>query len=58
MAIAAGVDQNRANTPPARYGSNYAVPALFLESFDSWFVGIAFAGMTFEKRVIIVMPER
>jgi solute:Na+ symporter, SSS family len=29
----------------ARYGSNYAVPALFLESFDSWFMGIAFAGM-------------
>ena len=46
MAIAAGVDQNPAHAAGfARYGSNYAVPALFLESFDSWFVGIAFAGI-------------
>jgi len=46
MAIAAGVDQNPTHAAGfARYGSNYAVPALFLESFDSWFVGIAFAGI-------------
>jgi solute:Na+ symporter, SSS family len=46
MAIAAGVDQDPAHTAGfARYGSNYAVPALFLASFDSWFVGIAFAGI-------------
>ncbi|HEV3241886.1 MAG TPA: sodium:solute symporter [Methyloceanibacter sp.] len=46
MAIAAGVDQNPAHAAGfARYGPNYAVPALFLESFDSWFVGVAFAGI-------------
>jgi SSS family solute:Na+ symporter len=47
MAIAAGVDQNPAPCTRrglcSRCGSNYAVPALFLESFDSWFVGIACA---------------
>jgi solute:Na+ symporter, SSS family len=26
-----------------RFGNNFAVPALFLHSFPSWFVGIAFA---------------
>ncbi len=46
MAIAAGVD-----TAPAyaagfsQYGANFAVPALFLASFPSWFVGIAFAAI-------------
>jgi SSS family solute:Na+ symporter len=46
MAIAAGVGQNPVHASGfARYGPNYAVPALFLESFDSWFVGIAFAGI-------------
>jgi SSS family solute:Na+ symporter len=46
MAIAAGVDQDPTHTAGfARYGPNYAVPALFLASFDSWFVGIAFAGI-------------
>jgi solute:Na+ symporter, SSS family len=46
MAIAAGVDQDPAHAAGfARYGPNYAVPALFLDSFDSWFVGIAFAGI-------------
>ena len=28
-----------------RYGSNFAVPALFLASFPSWFVGVAFAAI-------------
>jgi len=28
-----------------RFGNNYAVPALFLHSFPSWFVGIAFAAI-------------
>src|SRR5499427_7284609 len=27
------------------FGNNFAVPALFLNSFPSWFVGIAFAGI-------------
>ncbi len=29
----------------ARFGNNYAVPALFLQMFPSWFVGIAFAAI-------------
>src|SRR5262245_62228723 len=46
MAIAAGVDQDPAHAAGfAHYGPNYAVPALFLSSFDSWFVGVAFAGI-------------
>jgi SSS family solute:Na+ symporter len=46
MAIAAGVDHDPAHAAGfARYGPNYAVPALFLSSFNSWFVGIAFAGI-------------
>src|SRR5215472_7667811 len=28
-----------------RFGNNFAVPALFLQSFPSWFVGIAFAAI-------------
>jgi SSS family solute:Na+ symporter len=28
-----------------RYGNNFAVPALFLASFPSWFVGVAFAAI-------------
>jgi SSS family solute:Na+ symporter len=28
-----------------QYGANYAVPALFLRSFPSWFVGVAFAAI-------------
>ena len=28
-----------------QFGNNFAVPALFLHSFPSWFVGIAFAGI-------------
>ena len=46
MAIAVGVDHDPAHAAGfARYGPNYAVPALFLSSFSSWFVGIAFAGI-------------
>ncbi|HEX7775871.1 MAG TPA: sodium:solute symporter [Parvibaculum sp.] len=29
----------------ARYGANFAVPALFLDQFPSWFAGIAFAAI-------------
>jgi Na+/proline symporter len=28
-----------------QFGNNFAVPALFLHSFPSWFVGIAFAAI-------------
>jgi SSS family solute:Na+ symporter len=46
MAIAAGVDKDPAFAPGfAQYGPNFAVPALFLASFPSWFVGIAFAAI-------------
>jgi SSS family solute:Na+ symporter len=46
FAIAAGV----ANRPEyadgfRQFGNNFAVPALFLHSFPSWFVGIAFAAI-------------
>jgi len=46
FAIAAGV----ANAPEyaagfKQFGNNFAVPALFLHSFPSWFVGIAFAAI-------------
>ena len=46
MAIAAGVDTNPAYQAGfAQYGPNFAVPALFLASFPSWFVGVAFAAI-------------
>jgi solute:Na+ symporter, SSS family len=46
MAIAAGVDKNPAHAAGfAQYGANFAVPALFLDSFPSWFVGVAFAAI-------------
>jgi len=46
FAIAAGV----ANLPDyadgfKQFGTNFAVPALFLHSFPSWFVGVAFAAI-------------
>src|SRR5262249_58527947 len=46
FAIAAGV----ANLPQyadgfKQFGTNFAVPALFLHMFPSWFVGIAFAAI-------------
>ncbi len=46
MAIAAGVKTDPAYAAGfAQYGNNYAVPALFLKMFPSWFVGIAFAAV-------------
>ena len=46
MAIAAGVGKDPAFASGfAQYGANFAVPALFLSSFPSWFVGVAFAAI-------------
>jgi SSS family solute:Na+ symporter len=46
MAIAAGVDRDPAYAAGfTQYGANFAVPALFLASFPSWFVGVAFAAI-------------
>jgi len=46
MAIAAGVDKNPEFAAGfSQYGPNFAVPALFLASFPSWFVGVAFASI-------------
>jgi solute:Na+ symporter, SSS family len=46
MAIAAGVDQDPTYAVGfTQYGANFAVPALFLASFPSWFVGVAFAAI-------------
>jgi SSS family solute:Na+ symporter len=46
MAITAGLDKDPAYADGfAKYGSNFAVPALFLASFPSWFVGVAFASV-------------
>ena len=46
MAIAAGVDKDPAYTAGfTQYGPNFAVPSLFLASFPSWFVGVAFASI-------------
>ena len=46
FAIAAGVRELPEYAAGfARFGSNFAVPALFLHSFPSWFVGIAFAAI-------------
>ena len=46
MAIAAGVDKNPLHADGfERYGANFAVPALFLDMFPSWFVGVAFAAV-------------
>jgi SSS family solute:Na+ symporter len=46
MAIAAGVDKDPAYAAGfTQYGPNFAVPALFLASFPSWFVGVAFASI-------------
>jgi SSS family solute:Na+ symporter len=46
MAIAARVDKAPAYAAGfSQYGANFAVPALFLASFPSWFVGIAFAAI-------------
>jgi SSS family solute:Na+ symporter len=46
MAVAAGVDKDPAFAAGfIQYGANFAVPALFLSSFSSWFVGVAFAAI-------------
>jgi SSS family solute:Na+ symporter len=46
MALAAGVDKNPAYAAGfAKYDANFAVPALFLDSFPSWFVGFSFAAI-------------
>jgi SSS family solute:Na+ symporter len=44
VAIAAGVHDDPAYADYfSKYGNNFAVPALILQSFPSWFVGVAFA---------------
>jgi SSS family solute:Na+ symporter len=46
MAVAAGVEHMPAYADGfAQYKNSYAVPALFLASFPSWFVGVAFAAV-------------
>jgi SSS family solute:Na+ symporter len=46
MALAAGVDKNPAYAEGfKKYDANFAVPALFLDSFPPWFVGFAFAAI-------------
>ncbi len=46
MAIAAGVGDNPAYAAGfEQFGPNFAVPALFLDSFPSWFIGVAFAAI-------------
>jgi solute:Na+ symporter, SSS family len=47
MAITAGVaDMPAFSSYFKQYGPNFAVPALFLATFPSWFVGFAFAAIT------------
>ena len=46
MALAAEVKSNPAFAGDFKtYGNNFAVPALFLQMFPSWFVGVAFAAI-------------
>ena len=46
MAVAAGVKAMPAYaTGFARFGNNFAVPALFLSMFPNWFAGVAFAAI-------------
>ncbi len=46
MAIASGVDKAPAYAAGFKqYGANYAVPALFLDTFPAWFAGFAFAAV-------------
>ena len=46
MAVAAGVQAMPAHAAGFKaFGANYAVPALFLQSFPPWFVGVAFAAI-------------
>src|SRR5436305_5162938 len=46
MAVAAGVHAMPVYADGFKtFGANYAVPALFLQAFPSWFVGVAFAAI-------------
>jgi SSS family solute:Na+ symporter len=46
MAIASKVDKNPSYADGFRqFGANYAVPALFLDSFPGWFAGFGFAAI-------------
>ena len=46
MAVAAGVKAMPAHAAGFKnFANNFAVPALFLEMFPSWFVGVAFAAI-------------
>jgi solute:Na+ symporter, SSS family len=46
MALASGVKDMPEYAPYFKaYGSNFAVPALFLHFFPSWFIGVAFAAI-------------
>ena len=46
MAVAAGVQANPAYAAGFKsFGNNYAVSALFIDSFPAWFVGLAFAAI-------------
>ncbi len=46
MAIAAGVSTNKAYAAGFKaYGGTFAVPALILNQFPDWFVGVAFAAI-------------
>src|SRR5499427_5359855 len=46
FALAAGVDKLPEYAAGFKqFGNNFAVPALFLHSFPSWFVGVAFAAI-------------
>jgi SSS family solute:Na+ symporter len=46
MALAAGVKSDPAYARGfERYGTNFAVPALFLHAFPAWFAGFAFAAI-------------
>jgi SSS family solute:Na+ symporter len=46
MALAAGVQAKPEYAGDfARYGANFAVPAVFLDQFPEWFAGVAFAAI-------------
>ncbi len=46
MAVASGVEHMPQFAPYfKRYGTNFAVPALFLHAFPAWFAGVAFAAI-------------
>jgi solute:Na+ symporter, SSS family len=46
FALAAGLQSEYADAfKPTNFGNNFAVPALYLHFFPSWFIGIAFAAI-------------